>query len=213
MDREISLKKVERTVFSFATQDGLLDIFIGCFFLMLAIAPILSPSLGDFWSSAVFVPFWGIIILGMWLVRKHAIRPRVGMVKFGAARRSRLLKFNLVMLIVNIIAPALGIWASFNSEVLSGRLTSAFFGLICLMLLSIAAYFLDFRRLYVYGLLVGLSPLVGEWLYIHQNASHHGFPITFGITAGIMIITGSLVFLRLLRNYPVPIEAVTSQET
>jgi uncharacterized membrane protein len=212
MSEEISLRKVERKVFSVATQDGLSDVFLGCIFLMFAVAPFLSPSLGDFWSSALFVPFWGTVMLGIWLVRRYVIKPRVGVVHFGTARKTRLTKFTLVMLIVNVIAFYLGICTSFNSEVLSGRVTSALFGLICLALFSIAAYFLDFHRLYVYGLLVGLSPLIGEWLYMHGSASHHGFPITFGVTAGIMILTGSFVFIRLLRNNPVPINGAPSEE-
>lgn len=204
MVEEISLKNVERKIYSTASQDGMSDIFLGCIFLIFAIAPLLSSKLGDFWSSAIFVPFWGIVMLCIWLVRKHVIRPRIGEVKFGAARRTRLLRFNLIMLTANFLIFILGIWKSFNSEVLSGRTTSALFGLSCLLLFCIAAYFLNFGRLYVYGLLIGLSPLVGEWLYTYQGASHHGFPITFGISAGIMIFTGLVVFIRIFRLNPIP---------
>ena len=76
------------------------------------------------------------------------------------------------------------------------------FGLICLAISSLAAYFLDYRRLYVYGLLVGLSPLIGEWLWMRGQASHHGFPVTFGITSSVMILTGIFVFFHLLKTYP-----------
>ncbi|HUV29640.1 MAG TPA: hypothetical protein VMY05_00925 [Acidobacteriota bacterium] len=212
MSDVISLKKAERQVFLVATQDGLLDIFIGCVFLIWAIAPFLTPSLGDFWGTVVFVPFWGMVMLGIWLIRKHVVKPRVGVVRFGSARKTRLRKFTVVMLTVNIIALILGIWRSFNSEALSGGETSALFGLICLVLCSVAAYFLDFRRLYVYGLLVGLSPLIGEWLWVRGSASHHGFPITFGVTATLMILTGLFVFVRLLSNNPAPREEVTTGE-
>jgi len=81
-------------------------------------------------------------------------------------------------------------------------------GLIFLIGFSIAAFFLDFRRLYIYGLLAAISPLVGEWLFINGNATHHGIPITFGITAGIMIIIGMVIFLRLLYNNPVLKEGI-----
>jgi hypothetical protein len=46
--------------------------------------------------------------------------------------------------------------------------------------------------------------LVGEWLWNHGHASHHGFPVTFGTSAGIMILTGLVVFFRLLHNNPLP---------
>jgi len=212
MLQEISLKEAERKVFSTAFQDGLWDIFIGCVALQFAIAPLLSSRLGDFWSSAVFLPFWGLVMLSIWLIRKHVVIPRVGVVKFGAARKARLRRFTIVMLTVNIVAFALGLFVAVNMEVIPGRISVAIFGMICLAGFSLAAYFLDFRRLYIYGLLVGFSPLIGEWLYAHHNAPHHGFPITFGVTAGIMILTGLVVFIRVLRRIPDPSRQTPSKE-
>lgn len=46
--------------------------------------------------------------------------------------------------------------------------------------------------------------MIGEWLWTQGYATHHGFPITFGISAGIMILVGLAVFVRLLRDNPVP---------
>jgi len=43
-------------------------------------------------------------------------------------------------------------------------------------------------------------------------ATHHGFPITFGTSAGIMILVGLVIFVRLLRDNPIPIEEIPSQE-
>jgi hypothetical protein len=212
MSRQISLKEAERKVFRISHNDGLWDIFLGLFFLMFVIAPYLSSSLGDFWSPAVFLPFWGLVFLVIRLIRKHVVTPRVGIVKFGHVRKTKLVKFTIVMLVVNVVALILGLVAAMNFGSVSGRVTSIMFGLILLIGLSIAAYFLDFGRLYVYGLLVGLSPLVGEWLYSHGYATHHGFPITFGTTAGIMTVAGLAVFARLLRDNPVPIEGLPSEE-
>jgi hypothetical protein len=212
MSRQISLKEAERKVFRISHNDGLWDIFLGLFFLMFVIAPYLSSSLGDFWSPAVFLPFWGLVFLVIRLIRKHVVTPRVGIVKFGHVRKTKLVKFTIVMLVVNVVALILGLVAAMNFGSVSGRVTSIMFGLILLIGLSIAAYFLDFGRLYVYGLLVGLSPLVGEWLYSHGYATHHGFPITFGTAAGIMIVAGLAAFTRLLRYNPVPIEGLPSEE-
>jgi hypothetical protein len=212
MSRQISLKEAERKVFRISHNDGLWDIFLGLFFLMFVIAPYLSSSLGDFWSPAVFLPFWGLVFLVIRLIRKHVVTPRVGIVKFGHVRKTKLVKFTIVMLVVNVVALILGLVAAMNFGSVSGRVTSIMFGLILLIGLSIAAYFLDFGRLYVYGLLVGLSPLVGEWLYSHGYATHHGFPITFGTAAGIMIVAGLGAFTRLLRYNPVPIEGLPSEE-
>jgi hypothetical protein len=212
MSQPISLKNAERKAFRTTYNDGLWDVFLGCIFLIWAIAPYLSTSLGDFWSAVVFLPFWGLVFLIIRLIRKYMVAPRVGVVKFGAARKAKLKKLSVVMLIANVVALILGFIAAMNSGGVPGQMIAIIFGLILLAGFSTAAYFLDFSRLYIYGLLVGSSPLVGEWLWTHGYATHHGFPITFGTAAGIMILVGLAMFVRLLRENPVPLEGISSEE-
>jgi MFS family permease len=213
MSQQISLKEAEKKAFRATLNDGLWDIALGCIFLMFVIAPLLSTRLGDFWSSAVFVPFLVLIYLAIWQIRKHVITPRIGTVTFGRVRKGKLKKFTIVMLVINIAAFILGLVAAMNVGRISGRMISTLFGLFLLFGFSLAAYFLDFSRLYLYGLLVGFSPMVGEWLWAHGRASHHGFPITFGTSAGIMILVGLILFARLLRGNPVPAEGIPSEES
>jgi hypothetical protein len=212
MSQQISLKEAERKAFRTTYSDGLWDVFLGCFFLIFVIAPYLSSSLGDFWSSFVFLPFWGIVYLAIALIRKWVVAPRIGVVRFGRARKARLARFTVVMLAVNAVALILGVVAAMSFSRLPGQMIAILLGLILLMGLSIAAYALDFNRLYVYGLLVGLSPVVGEWLYAHGKASHHGLPVTFGISAGIMVLVGLANLARLLRDHPVPVQEIPAEE-
>jgi hypothetical protein len=212
MSQRISLKEAERKAFRTKFNDGLVDVFLGCFFLMFTFGPYLSLILGDFWASVVFLPFWALVYLALGLIRKRVVTPRIGVVKFGQARKAKLMKFSAVMLVINVIALILGIVAALSFGSVPGQMISIIFGMILLMGLSIAAYFLDFSRLYIYGLLVGLSPVVGEWLWTHGYATHHGFPITFGTSAGIMILVGLAVFIRLLHDNPVPIEGSPFKE-
>jgi hypothetical protein len=211
VSQKISLKEAERKAFRTTLNDGLVDIFLGCFLLMFVIALYLSDSLGDFWSSAVFLPFLALVYLAIWLIRRYVVTPRIGMVKFGQARKAKLAKFTVVMLVINVVALILGSVAALSFGSVPGQMISILFGLILLMGFSIAAYFLHFNRLYIYGLLVGLSPLIGEWLWTHGYATHHGFPITFGTSSGIMILVGLAVFIRLLHNNPVPIQGIPSE--
>jgi hypothetical protein len=213
MSDRISLKEAEKKVFRTVFGDGLWDILLGCFFLLFGVAPFLSSSLGDFWASAVFIPFWGLVFLAVWQIRKRVVVPRIGTVIFGQVRRGKLKKFTVIMLVLNIAVFILGIVAAANVGRVSGRMTSILFGLLLLCFFSLAAYFLDLGRLYIYGLLVGISPAVGEWLWDHGRASHHGFPVTFGTAAGIMILVGLILFVRLLRNNPLPAEGTPSEES
>ena len=203
MSEKLNLKNAERKVFRATISDGLWDILIAGFALQFAIAPLLSPILGDFWSSAVFVPFWGILLFAIWLTRKYVVKPRTGVVKLGKQRIERLKKFGLVMLIVNVLALILGLIAAFYFHALSGQVITIIFGLILLTGFSLAAYLVEYPRLYVSGLLFGIAPQVGEWLYSNHGVSHHGFPIIFGFISGVMFLAGLTTFVRFLHKNPI----------
>ena len=209
MSEKISLKDAERKVFQSTFADGLWDVLIGCFVLEFSLAPLLSESMGDFWSSVIFLPFFGLVYLVIWLTRKYMVTPRLGMVSFGKARKQKLAKFTKVMLVTNILIFILGLVAA----LLTGQSTesgiASFFkliptvlGLFVLLGFSFAAYLLDYPRLYFYGLLLFVAPVVGEWLYQNHGAAHHGFPIVFGVTAGIIILAGLATFVRMLLTNP-----------
>jgi hypothetical protein len=202
MSQSKDLKEAEKKVFRTAYNDGLWDILLGCFFLMFTFAPYLSTVMGDFWSSAVFLPFWGIVYLCIRLIRAHVISPRIGVVEFGKQRKWKLKKFSVVMLVVNTVIFLLGLIAAFTIGRVPGQLYTYLLGSFFLVGFSLAAYSLDIVRLYIYGLLAGLATVGGEWLYINWGFSHHGFPVAFGTTAGIMILVGLVLFFRLLIKYP-----------
>jgi MFS family permease len=202
MSEKISLKDAERKAFKFAFQDGLWDILIACFTLMFVIGPYLSSSLGDFWSSAIFLPFWALAYLMIWLIRKFVVKPRIGSVRFGSSRKTRLLRFNLLSFIILLAFFILGILTTIDFASLPGWITTARFGLGIFIVFTLAGYFLQFNELYIYGLLIAFSPIVGEWLYVNLKVPHHGFPLAFGITTGIILIIGLFKFVRILRKYP-----------
>ena len=83
MNDAISLKQIEKKAFKSAHSDGLWDILLGCFVLMFAVAPLLSERLGDFWSSAVFLPFWGLVYFAVRFLRTSVVAPRVGTFRLG----------------------------------------------------------------------------------------------------------------------------------
>lgn len=212
MEKKISLKETEREVYRRACSDGLWDVLVGCYFLTFAIAPFLSPSLGDFWSSALLLPICGVILFAIWLIRRHVITPRIGRVQFGPQRKGRLTRFSIVMLAFNVVVFVLSLLSAGSVGITSRETMTMGFGFILLAGFSLAGYFLDFSRLYLYGLLLGISPPLGEWLFAQGRASHHGFPITFGTVSAVMIIVGLTLFVRLLRQNPLPTDAVSQGE-
>lgn len=203
MQEQINLKSAERKAFQTTVADGLWDVFIGCFLLELAVAPFLSKYLGDFWSSAVFLPFFGLVYLVIHLVRKNVVAPRVGTFVYGKPRQKRLMVFTSLMVVLNLVIFSLGLVAYyFFDRASTGLMMGAVLGVSIMAIFSAAAYFLDYPRFYLYGSMIMLGPLLGEWLYSNHGASHHGFPIVFGFSAGLMIVVGLITFSRLLKNHP-----------
>jgi len=203
MSNEISLKDTERKVFKTAFQDGLLDIAIGGFLMVFALSPYVTPYLGDLWGSVVmFLPLWVVLFPALWLIRKYVVTPRVGSVKYGPWRVSRMMRFNVIILIVLVFSGILGILSAVEFDAVPGWMHTARFSLVFLLAFSVAGYFLDFSRLYIYGTMIALAPLIGELLYQNLKVPHHGFPVTFGLASGLITLTGVILFVRFLRDHP-----------
>jgi hypothetical protein len=209
------LKALERRTFRTVTDDGLWDVLIAGVFSMLAIAPLLSGSLGDLWSSAVFAPIWLAIYLIIHVVRKHVVIPRVGIVRFGEDRKRRLRRFSVVMLIVNVVAALLGLaaaigvqrgWVDLGGGGIGYPLT---LGIVILVGFSVGGYAASIPRYYLYGLMLAGAPLVGEWLWRRDLATHHGYPIVFGAAAVVILVTGITRFFIRLRGRPLPQDPAT----
>jgi len=211
MTEKINLKEVEKRIWSSIFQDGLIDIFIGCIVLMFALAPILSESIGDFWSSFIFLPFWALIYILILVTKRNIIIPRTGIVKFGSIRKKKLITVNILISSVICLGLILGIILLTDFNV-PGWIHAARFGVIILISALLAAYFLDFYLLIFYGILCALSPIIGEWLWINLNITHHGFPITFGFAASLIIGIGLIKFIRCLKHNPLHKNKVNLKE-
>jgi len=203
MSERIDLKEADRRVYAVSFDDGLVDIFLSSFVLMFALAPLLSVYLGDFWSSAIFLPLWGVIYLVIRWIRKNVIKPRSGVVKYGPMRRKKMTIFTGIMMALNVIFLILGLVAFFIPQGPGWTITIPF-SLMLLVSFSLAGYFLAVTRFYVYGLMLAGGFFLGEWLYQTYGVSHHGIPIVFGISAAIIFLTGLIKFFKFLRDNSLP---------
>ncbi|MGD8456088.1 MAG: hypothetical protein PVF83_06870 [Anaerolineales bacterium] len=205
MSKNNTLKAADRKIFATYFEDGLIDFGLVAFVLMFVAAPFLSVPLGDFWASAVFIPFWGLVYLILRSIRNRVVKPRMGSVEWGAARKKRLRIGSTVLLIINVIFLVLGFVTMFM-PIGSGMVVSIRFSVMMLILFSAAGYIMDFPILYVYGVLLALAIPVGEWLYQNHGFSHHGYPIAFGLMAVIMFARGLYKFITFIKDTPHPAE-------
>ena len=203
MNSQTSLKELERNLYRETVRDGVLDIMIGCILLMFVFAPLFSVKLGDFWSSAVFLPFWLVVHLGLKSIKKNYILPRTGKIEYSGFRKKRLKNINVVFLVFNLIALGLGLVAFFKIDQFQGSIP---FSILMLLGFSLAGYMLESPRFYIYGVLAALAPLIGEYLWNNHGFSHHGFPVTFGVLSGGIILTCLVLMMNIFRRYPLPEE-------
>ena len=201
MAQGISLKEAEQRAFATYYRDGMWDILVGYIVSVFAIAPFLRGPLGDDWGTAIFFPIGILLWLILLLTRKYVVAPRAGIVILSRARRNRMSWTFFTLFVVHLGARLLGFDLLELSEDPDWS-AAVEFGILALAMFAVPALFLKFRRLYVYGVLVAGSPFIGELLYWQWGAAHHGYPIVFGTTAGIIILTGVILFVRLLRNSP-----------
>ncbi len=204
------LQSLERRTFRSVRDDGLWDVLIAGVIAMFAIAPPLSDVLGDFWSSIVFVPMWLAVYAATEQVRERVVVPRVGLVRFSKDRIQRLHRLGLAMLAVNSFALVLGLTIAIGVQQdrldIGGAAYPLMFGLMALVVFSAAAYATNIPRYYLYGLMVAIAPLVGEWLWRRDLATHHGYPIVFGISAALIAVAGIARFVSVIRDHPLPPE-------
>ena len=59
-------------------------------------------------------------------------------------------------------------------------------------------------HLYLYGLMLSGEFFVSEWLYQTYGVSHHGYPIVFGISAGIIFLIGLFKLISFVQDKLLP---------
>jgi hypothetical protein len=202
-EKDISVREADRKVFRTSFDDGIVDIFISSVVLMFALAPFFSVYLGDFWSSVIFLPFWGVVYLILLWTRKNVIKPRAGLVNYGPQRRKKLTLFNRIMIVLNVVFLILGLVVFVSPGGSGWTITLAFAGMV-LISFSLAGYFLDVTRFYLYGLMMSGGFFVGEWLYQTYGVSHHGYPIVFGISAGVIFLIGLFKLITFVQDNSLP---------
>jgi len=210
MTETMNLKEVEKRAYTSSFQDGLWDIFMGLL-LFAMFSELLFSAIGRSWGYIIPEPMGNLSVsqvvlsalalLVLFAGKRLVTIPRMGVARFGPRRRARLWKIGIVFvntLIVGLlfaleIVPSMGLPLPLVAWIMVSGLG---FGL--------AAYLLDFSRLYFYAALFAASPV--SFVLLKQA----GFPIVglsvVAVSAAIMIAAGIVLLFRFLRKYPRPLE-------
>jgi hypothetical protein len=210
MTTDMDLKELERKAFRSTFQDGLWDIFLGLLLLNMGGGTLLGGSeMSPLWSMVALTLFAGAVLLLFWAGKKFITAPRIGTAKFGAQRKGKLKKVRLVLYVSVLLGALMALWgvgsavAGVPYIIARLPLPAYVWAAQCVVVFSLAAYFMDVTRFYLYGVLYAVPFPLG--IMVAQNTSLSGsasMALTFGAAGATMVLVGIALFVRFLRAYP-----------
>jgi hypothetical protein len=222
MSQEIDLKAAERKAFRLShSEDGLHDIFLGLFIVLLSTLPWLDATLLPSPWNVVLVETIGLLILlGVLATKKFVVAPRIGRVRYSPERKKRMKRLAIGMGIIFLLTVALfALTISaiyFREPIFQGSLqwglpldivhTGA--GIFIIAIFSLLAYMNDYPRLYLYGWLFGVGYVVSTYIQDQTGGLFYWPWAIAGLTAAII---GLMLFTRFLREYALPSETVVNE--
>jgi hypothetical protein len=211
MSTSLDLKNIEKKAFRAAHQDGLWDIYIGGVVLSMSVLAYSTASEAKpFLRFGLYLAGMGMFYLIFWSGKKYLTTPRLGQVRYGPRRQKRKLTMMLVLagiVLLQLIflvgtiflwvnperATSLGFSHSgLDSERMLVAIVGALFVGPSMVLIS---YFNDFLRGYYIAFIMSLAVFSLIWF---------GQPIYLIIAALLIILPGVVVFVRFLREHPLP---------
>lgn len=214
MSQPYNLSQIQRRTFRMISfEDGLFDLLLGITFMFLAIYPVTRELLGPIWNFVLFLSLLALAIVAQLLVRHLVSEPRIGYVRLRKTLTLRVLLIITVVMVVitfglvllTLLSPGLEPTSSVPAEAPGERSYMVEFITLLFMggLFSAMGYLFGVRRLYFYGWMVGLAYLAS--VYMEHNAGWI-LLIPMAFAAGVILVTGLVLFLRFLRKYPLPAE-------
>ncbi|HUV52511.1 MAG TPA: hypothetical protein VMW64_05490 [Dehalococcoidia bacterium] len=188
MSQNIDLKQIERKAYTSYFQDGFWDIFMGLLMLGMGINIAFESTI---WYGVVLA----IAVLIVTVGRKLITEPRIGRVKFGPARKVKQWAIIVVLTISFLFGIGMFV-ASYYGADIPRELMATIAGVWFCIVFSLMAYFMDFSRLFVYGLLLSAS------FAIAIAYSDTITIIVFFASAAIALPIGLVMLTRFLRRYP-----------
>lgn len=201
MSHDLDLKEIERRVQRSAYQDGLLEIFLGSFLLLLGVLFTISPII------VAFSAFLAFLIKPLFeRVKKRYIYPRIGYVKFGPEKEAdskgivaAAAVFAVILLgsmgvFILTMGKDLGraFWFDYFLPAFTGFMTA--FGPFWL------GQTYNLKRGYVFAALFLLSGIAIPVLGIATG--YNAVSLEWLLVGLVILVSGVIMFTRFLRKYP-----------
>jgi len=207
---QLNIKALEKRAFRSFFRDGIYDVFLGGILLSFGLPLILS-EFGWIHYETMAIPLIISIIVNVSALvffvfgKKYITAPRLGIIRFGKTRKRKMMHVRLLLAISVLIGLATFFLTLFKILPVGAETgipaASMIFGIQVLIVFSLAAYFMDFTRLYLYAFLFAVSMPVTFWLKKNAAFTYPSLYVSC-LTAGPMLVIGLILFVRFLRQYP-----------
>ncbi len=187
--------EMEKKAWTTYFEDGLWDIFFAIMMLTMAFRTLTN--------IVWFTPLMFVGVLFFIIGKKRITIPRLGHVKFNPKREVKRIKLFIIIFVavcstfILLLLPILGIEPP-------REVGSLFMAVFLMVIFGAMAYYLDFRRLYIYGLMFAITEIV--W-------GRYGVPagpyvaLIFGC---MVLITGLILLASFIHKYQKPAEEVAN---
>jgi len=206
MSQNINLRELERKAWKSVFQDGLWDIYLGLLLLAMAVWALLSDvGFSESLGMAIYIGLEVLAILVLLAGKKMITVPRMGRVKFGPRRKAKLNWVRVVLFIsilvgAGVFVAGLAIGTNRTEGLNTAFFLAAAWMVNAIVVFSLGAYFLDFNRLYLIGVMYAL-PVPFDIMFRKFADIDLSF-LAFGVPAMVILIVGLVMLVRFLRDYP-----------
>jgi hypothetical protein len=207
---QLNIKALEIKAFRSFFRDGIYDVFLGTILLSFGLPLILS-EFGWIHYETMTIPLIISIVLNIGALlffvfgKKYITAPRLGIVRFGETRKRKMMHVKLLLAISVLIGVVTFLLSALRVLPVGGNTgipaASVIFGIQVLIVFGLAAYFMDFTRLYLYAFLFAVAVPVTFWLKKNAALAYPSLYV-YSLTAGPMLVIGGILFIRFLRQYP-----------
>jgi hypothetical protein len=211
----LSIKEAERKAYRLSTsQDGLYDIFIGVFIILLSTMPWLDENgLRTPWNVILVEALGFLGLLGVLLAKKFTIAPRIGRVRFGIERKKRMKRLAAglaAIFLVTLVLFGMTVSAIYHQEPIFKSsfswslpldIVHTAAGIFIFVLFCVIGYMNDYVRLCLYGFIYGLGYVISTAL---EDITGNPFYWPQAIAGLVAVVIGLFTFSRFLQDYPLP---------
>ena len=205
MTNNINLKEVERKIFASYFHDGMWDLYGGLVLFGFGLTMLTD-------LDYLIIAFVAVAMVPL-LIRKRIVIPRLGIVKFSPERQYKTKKSKLAAMITLTFTSLLGmvffILFSTNTvpqwlEIWMHDYFLIFFGGMISILITAAAFLVSVKRFYAYAALVFIAFVIASVL---RPQDMEGIPIA--VAGSLVLLLGTVILIRFLRNNPLSKEEIT----